>query len=44
MKFYETPTLKTVLFETEENLLTSVELPDDEYSDSDRYIDTDELF
>lgn len=44
MKFYETPTLETVLFETEEDLLTSAELPDDEYSDSDRDIDTDELF
>ena len=44
MKFYETPKLKIVLLESEENLLTSAEFPDDEYSDSDRDIDVDELF
>ena len=44
MKFYETPKLKIVLLESEENLLTSAELPDDEYSDSDRDIDVNELF
>lgn len=44
MKFYETPKLKIVLLESEEELLTSAELPDDEYGDSDRDIDTDTLF
>lgn len=44
MKFYQTPTMEKLRLETEEVLLTSAELPDNEYVDSDRDIDTDTLF
>ena len=43
MKFYQTPTMENLRFEAEEVLLTSAELPDNEYVDSDRDIDTDTL-
>ena len=44
MKFYQTPKMGKLRLEAEEELLTSAELHDDEYGDSDRDIDTDTLF
>ncbi len=45
MKYYETPEMERIYFSVLEDLLVVSSLPDEEeYDDSDRDIDTDELF